>query len=80
MAKKAYLVTFTSTTRVVVDVPDNVDVDNLNLINSKDASVFYSIIQKARGNIVENAWDYLYGDNAEVVEDKECPYGEYEGD
>lgn len=80
MAKKAYLVTFTTTTRVVVDVPENFDVHNCNLLVVGHEKAWDSIVKEARDNILENPECYLYDDNVEVNEDEECPYGEYEGD
>ena len=80
MSKKAYLVTFNATTRVVVDVPDDFDVHNCNLIIADHEKAFDSIIQEARDNILEDPENYLYGDNAEIFEDDECPYGTIEGD
>ena len=72
--KKAYLVTFTTTTRVVVDVPEGFDVNNCNLVKDKDANAFDSIIKSARSNILEEPQNYMFGDNAEVNEDTEIPY------
>ena len=80
MTKKAYLVTFTTTTRVVVDVPEDFDVNNYNLVIKEHEIAWDSIVKEARENILENPECYLYGDNVEVIEDEECPYGEYEGD
>ncbi|MBP5457837.1 MAG: hypothetical protein J6Y37_15205 [Paludibacteraceae bacterium] len=78
--KKAYLVTFTTTARVVVDVPRDFDVDDCSLLVKEEAETYDTIIEKARENILENPENYIYGDNAVVGEDKGCPYGTFEMD
>jgi hypothetical protein len=78
--KKAYLVTFVTTTRVTVDVPEDFDVHNCNLVVDEYEKAWDSIVKEARENILENPENYLYGDNVEIEEDKECPYGTFEGD
>jgi hypothetical protein len=80
MVKKAFLTTFIITTRVVVDVPEDFDVNNCNLIIKEHEDAWDSIVKEAKENILENPEGYLCWDNAEVEEDTECPYGEYEGD
>ena len=80
MTKKAYLVTFATTTRVTVDVPEDFDVHDCSLILEEHKKAWDSIVKEARENILENPENYLYGDNVEIEEDKECPYGEFEGD
>ena len=80
MAKKAFLTTFITTTRVVVDVPEDFDVHNCNLMIKEHKDVWDSIVREARENILENPEGYLCWDNVEIEEDKECPYGEFEGD
>ena len=80
MTKKAFLVTFVTTTRVTVDVPENFDVHNCNLVVEEYEKAWDSIVKEARENILENPENYLYGDNVEIVEDEECPYGIFEGD
>ena len=73
MMKKAYLVTFTTTTRVEVDIPEGFNPSNLVIKEHEEA--YDSIIREARENILENPENYIYGDNAEIEEDIECPYG-----
>ena len=80
MMKKAYLVTFTTTTRVVVNIPEGFNPNNCNLIIKEHEEAYDSIIREARENILENSDNYLFGDNAEIEEDIECPYGTFEGD
>ena len=80
MTKKAYLVTFVTTTRVTVDVPEDFDVHDCNLILEEHKNAWDSIVKEARENILENPECYLYDDNVEIEEDKECPYGTFEGD
>ena len=77
--KKAYLVTFATTTRVTVDVPEDFDVHNC--ITKEHENAWDSIVKKDRENILVNSEGYICGDNVdEVQEDKECPYGTFEGD
>ena len=80
MMKKAYLVTFTITTRVVVNIPEGFNPNNCNLIIKEHEEAYDSIIREARENILENSDNYLFGDNAEIEEDIECPYETFEGD
>ena len=80
MAKKAYLATFTTTTRVVVDIPEDFNPNNCNLVIKEHEEAYDSIIREARENILENPENYIYGDNAEIDEDIECPYGTFEED
>ena len=81
MTKKAYLVTFTTTTRVVVDIPEDFNPNDCNLIIKEHEEAYDSIIEKARENILEDPGNYIYGDNAEIEEDTECPYDkEIDGD
>lgn len=74
MAKKAFLVTFEVTTRVIVDVPEEFNPIDYNLIREKDAQAFNAIIKQARDNILKVPEYYIYRDNAEITEDIECPY------
>ena len=78
--KKAYLVTFTTTTRVVVDVLEGFNPNNCNLVIKEHKEAYDSIIREARENILENPENYIYGDNAEIEGDIECPYGTFEGE
>lgn len=81
MAKKAYLATFVIMTRVVVDVPEDFDVNNCNLVIEEHAEAWDSIVKEARKNILENPKGYICGDNIdEIEEDKECPYGTFKED
>ena len=65
---KAYLVTFTATTRVVVDSDKPLrDMDNAARLN---------IIDAAYEQILDNGIsDYLCPENADVMEDIDCPAG-----
>lgn len=76
--KRAYLVIFTTVTRVVVDVPE--DFDPYNCVTEEQECAYDTIIDEARENIMENPANYLYEENAEIMEDTECPYGTFEGD
>lgn len=77
---RAYLVIFTTVTRVVVDVPEDFDPNNCNLAIKEQECAYNTIIDNARENIMEEPTNYLYGENAEIMEDTECPYGTFEGD
>ena len=68
--KKAYLVTFEITTRVVVDVEadPNINDDAWNEVVSEACDNLYN--QSSR-----------FGENVlEIREDEECPYGTFEGE
>lgn len=63
--KKVYLVGFDVRTRVIVDESEI----------EGDLDTF--LIEKARSQIMSEAYDYLNGDNlTECDEDEECPYDE----
>lgn len=75
MPKKAFLVSFCPMTRVIVDVPEGFDPDNVNFINPEDKKNYDAIIAAARQKIDANLTDYLIGDNIDTLEeDLECPY------
>ena len=76
MVKKAYIVTFTTSTRVVVDVSEDFDPHNCNLVISEHEKAWESIVEEAIENILENPCNYLYEGDAEINEDTECPYEE----
>ena len=73
MEKRAFLVSFEITTRVVVDIPKEFNPNELNLIDEKDSQAFNTIIKQARNNILEVPENYIYGGNAEIEEDTICP-------
>lgn len=63
MPKKAFLVSFMITSRVVVDVKD---------VNQAE---YYKVVAAAIEKIENNLGDYLHKENCEAVEeDEECPY------
>lgn len=74
MSKKAFLVSFSPTTRVVVDV-EGTEEEILD-----DSYKWAEIVRTARAHIIENGIEfYLNGDNVdEIKEDTECPYTEEE--
>lgn len=81
MPKKAFLVEFAPRTRVIVDVPDGFDPDNVNFVRESDRIAYDAIIRAAREKITLDAANYLYGDNlSEIVEDVECPFGTFSED
>ena len=81
MTKKAYLVTFEITTRVVADVPDDFDPKDHSLTLEEHEEAFDTIVEKARDKILGYPQDYICRENTEVIEDTECPYDkEIDGD
>ena len=70
--KKAILVTFTVTTRKVIEVPEGTDLDQLQ---DKD---LLGITEIAKSYIIPNASDYFIPDNMSISEDKEVPAGKDE--
>ena len=72
MAKKAYLLTFHATTRIIVDSDKDPELDD---------ELFSKCVAQARENMVGYGLEYyLDGDNAEIVPDDEMPYTEdYDG-
>lgn len=49
--KKAFLVTHKVTTRVIVDVPEDFDINNCNLIHEKDAKAYNAITETANWEV-----------------------------
>ena len=70
MAKKAYLITFHPTTRVVAD-PNNFRCEE---------DLFEYLATIAREQMAKDLANYLFGDNGEYEEDTECPYGTFDFD
>lgn len=75
--KKAFLVSFSPMTRVVVDVPDDFLEDEFTLMDDMTRA---KVIRSARERMIENGIDeYLNGDNIDTIElDEEMPYEEGE--
>ena len=71
MAKVALLVDFEPRTRVVVDIPDGVSVEEW----LEKQENFDAVAQKARDNMLEEINNYLMGENMYWQEDTECPFG-----
>ena len=72
MKKKAYLVTFTATTRIVVEGDGN---------PSEDDSLRRKIVEEAYIRMGDLGFEnYLNDENSEVTEDTECPYGTFDND
>ena len=77
MAKKAYLVTFSICTRVVVNVADCIEDEN----PETNDELWKEIVDKAENRVSDNLWDYLNYDNVESVkEDTACPFGTFTED
>lgn len=74
MSKKAFLVSFSPMTRVIVDMEGTED----EILD--DPYKYAEIVRTARAQIIEHGIaDYLNGDNIdEIKEDTECPYMEEE--
>lgn len=73
MSKKAFLVTFEVTTRVVVDIDNNCTDTN----PETNDGLWQDIVDKACDLAYEDAPDW--GENvSKIVEDVECPYVEGE--
>lgn len=80
--KKAFLVTFSVRTRVVADVPEGFNPDDIDFSNKPQAVAFDAMVAEARQHILSNPESYLCADNIEVgdgiVDDDECPYGTFD--
>ena len=64
--KKAYLVTFTATTRIIVDSDKN---------PNEDTELFNKVSEAALDRMLQNGITYyLCDENAEINEDTEMPY------
>lgn len=70
MAKKAYIVQYTVTTRIIVDAPDGVTPDNNGKLFEKCSDEAYERINHFGIDT------YINAENAEITEDTECPYDE----
>lgn len=72
MAKVAVLVDFAPRTRVVVDIPENMSLEEW----AENDDNFDTLVSKARANMCKDIESYLSGDNMiNFYEDDECPYG-----
>ncbi len=66
MARKAFLVSFSFRTRVIVDVDNEDDIQTVK---------FDEAVSIARDQIEDSIADYLSGDNVdEIILDEELPY------
>lgn len=71
--KKAYLVTFVITTRVVTEEEGD---PNGNLVLEANNAANNDIVSKVCNHLYEQAPNF--GENVtEIVEDKDCPYGTF---
>ena len=76
MAKKALLITFEPTTRIVVDVPkEKMGTMELEKYIKDNLE---SIVETARERMLKNINDYLCWENLVWQEDYECPAEENE--
>ena len=77
MAKVALLVDFEPRTRVVVDVPDGMSVEEY----LQDNDNFDNLAAVARHKMVlDGIEEYLNGENLVWQKDKECPFGTFSWD
>lgn len=74
MQKKAILVTFQATTRLVIDIPKGITLEQYleNIYN------WSAISRTARHKMQEDLGNYLFGDNMSVEEDTEVPAKEHD--
>ena len=76
--KKAFLVTFCPTTRVVVDIEeDQFDASLINSVSIEDENKLMEIINLALDNMVDdnNVGEYLNSENIySIALDEELPY------
>lgn len=74
--KKAYLVTYTVMTRVVADVSEDFDPNDINLMLDSHNRDYNNIVSEAFNHIDSDTKGYLV--DPEIEEDTECPYGTLE--
>lgn len=67
--KRAFIVKFETSTRVVVDIPEDFDPHSYNTVIASHREAVEKIVGKARENIVETPRFYLYAGNADITED-----------
>lgn len=67
--KRAFIVKFETSTRVVVDIPEDFDPHSYNTVIASNRDAIEEIVSKARDNIVETPRFYLYAANADITED-----------
>ena len=73
--KKAFIVTISATTRVVVDVPK----DKVDNSPNRDDELYALVADTAIDKILANPRGYLVRENTEQMkEDFECPYGTFD--
>ena len=75
--KKAFLVTFCPTTRIVVDIEeDQYDASLIDNVSIEDEFKYSEIVRLAREQIIESVTEeYLNGENiCSIALDEELPY------
>lgn len=76
MAKVAFLVDYSIRTRVIVDIPDNI-----NPMDIKDCDpIWDKIVATANENVKTNPSVFSHDNVVEIEEDMECPFGTFEFD
>lgn len=71
--KKAFIVTFEVSTRVVVDVPENFG-EPIDLSKPEVEQVFNETVAVGLNKILSNPRGYLDESNASLYSDTGCPY------
>lgn len=72
--KKAFIVTFEISTRVVVDVPKDFANPIIDLSKEGMQEAYNKTVAEGCKHILSNPTGYLDESNASVYFDKECPY------
>lgn len=76
MAKVAFLVDYSIRTRVIVDIPDDV---NPTEIKDNDP-VWEKIVETANEDVKTDPSVFCYDNVMQIEEDMECPFGTFEFD
>lgn len=67
--KRAFIVKFETSTRVVVDIPEDFDPHSYNTVIASHREAVEEIVGKARDNIMEVPHLYFYKEIADITED-----------
>lgn len=71
--KKAFIIHFVPSARIVADVPEGFDPGNLT--SKEDEEIYSRLVSSARGKMSGNIEGYLCNENVEgIFEDTEMPY------
>lgn len=67
--KRAFIVKFETSIRVVVDIPEDFDPHSYNTVIAPHREAIEEIVSKAMDNIMEVPNLYFYKENADITED-----------